>query len=89
MQDYTYPLEFYLNYPLQTIDINGNGLIPQRPFILYTPTENLENLRKLKGWQFDTVANYNRYWITRLVPPFLNKATRAGTLGHVSVVIVR
>jgi 4-amino-4-deoxy-L-arabinose transferase-like glycosyltransferase len=89
MGDYTYPLEFYLNYPLRTIDLNGNGQIPPRPFILYTPTENLENLRKLKGWQFDTVANYNRYWITRLVPPFLNKATRAGTLSHVSVVVVR
>jgi 4-amino-4-deoxy-L-arabinose transferase-like glycosyltransferase len=89
MGDYTYPLEFYLNEPLHTIDLNGNGQIPPRPFILYTPTENLENLRKLKGWQFDTVANYNRYWITRLVPPFLNKATRAGTLGHVSVVVVR
>lgn len=89
MGDYTYPLEFYLNYPLHTIDMNGNGQVPAKPFILYTPTDNLENLRKLKGWQFDTIAHYNRYWITRLVPQFLNKATRPGTLGQVSVVVVR
>jgi 4-amino-4-deoxy-L-arabinose transferase-like glycosyltransferase len=89
MGDYTYPLEFYLNQPLITVDLNGNGQLPPKPFLLYTPADNVANLQKIKGWQIEPVTTFNRYWITRLVPPFLNKATRAGTLGHVSLVVVR
>jgi 4-amino-4-deoxy-L-arabinose transferase-like glycosyltransferase len=89
MGDYTYPLEFYLNEPLNTVDLNGNGQVPAKPFLLYTPTNNLENLKKNKGWHIEPVTTFDRYWITRLVPPFLNKATRAANLGHVSLVVVK
>jgi 4-amino-4-deoxy-L-arabinose transferase-like glycosyltransferase len=87
--DYTYPLEFYLDEPLVTVDVNGNGTLPGRPFLLYTPTDNLENLQKNKGWKIEPVTTFDRYWITRLVPKFLNKQTRAATLSKVSLVMVK
>ncbi|MBW4888200.1 glycosyltransferase family 39 protein [Mucilaginibacter sp. HMF5004] len=88
MGDYTYPLEFYLDQPLITVDINGAGKLPAKPFLLYTPTGNIQNL-KSRGWNITQVTEFDRYWITRLKPQFLNKATRAATLEHISLVIVR
>lgn len=89
MGDYTYPLEFYLNQPLYAADLNGNGNLPPKPFLLYTPTDNLANLKKTKGWTMSEVTTFNRFWITKVTPRFLNKATRDSTLGHVSLVVVR
>jgi 4-amino-4-deoxy-L-arabinose transferase-like glycosyltransferase len=86
--DYGYPLEFYLNQPLYTINANGEGALPQKPFLLYGYPENIDAL-KAKGWQIDMLKTFDRYWITRLKPAFLNQKTRAQTLEHVEVVVVR
>ncbi len=86
--DYGYPLEFYLNQHLYTINSNGEGTLPQKPFLMYGYPDNIDAL-KAKGWHVDTVKSFNRYWITRLKPAFLNQKTRATTLERVEVVVVR
>ncbi|WP_448701648.1 ArnT family glycosyltransferase [Mucilaginibacter sp. AW1-3] len=86
--DYGYPLEFYLDQPLYTIDQNGVGPLPQKPFLMYGYPDNIDAL-KAKGWHIDTVKTFDRYWITRLKPRFLNKNTRPSTLEKVEIVLVK
>jgi 4-amino-4-deoxy-L-arabinose transferase-like glycosyltransferase len=88
VNDYGYPLEFYLNQPLYTIDENGNGKLPQKPFLMYAYRDNIDVL-KAKGWNITPVKSFNRYWITRLKPKFLNQATRNTTLEKVDLVMVK
>jgi 4-amino-4-deoxy-L-arabinose transferase-like glycosyltransferase len=85
--DYGYPLEFYLDQPLFTIDQNGVGILPQKPFLMYGYPENIDALRA-KGWRIDSLKTFDRYWITRLKPKFLNAKTRSSTLEKVEVVVV-
>lgn len=86
--DYGYPLEFYLNQPLFTIDQNGAGYLPQKPFLLYGYPENIDAL-KARGWHIEPLKMFDRYWITRLKPRFLNQETRPSTLEKVEVVLVK
>lgn len=88
VNDYGYPLEFYLDQPLYTIDEGGNGKLPSKPFLMYGYPDSIEGL-KAKGWQLTPVKTFERYWITKLKPAFLNKNTRAATLEKVELVIVR
>ncbi len=85
--DYGYPLEFYLDQPLFTIDQNGVGYLPQKPFLMYGYPDNIDAL-KARGWHIDTLKTFDRYWITRLKPKFLYQKTRPSTLEKVEVVIV-
>lgn len=88
VNDYGYPMEFYLNQPLYTIDENGIGKLPQRPFLMYAYPNNIGFL-KTKGWQIIPVKTFERYWITRLKPKFLNEKTRKETLEEVDLVLVK
>lgn len=85
--DYGYPLEFYLDQPLFTIDQNGVGDLPQKPFLMYGYPDNI-NALKARGWHIETLKTFDRYWITRLKPKFLNQKTRPVTLEKVEVVLV-
>ncbi|EHQ28177.1 ArnT family glycosyltransferase [Mucilaginibacter paludis] len=88
VNDYGYPLEFYLDRPLYTIDEKGVGKLPSRPFLMYAYPDNIQFL-KTKGWQIEPVKSFDRYWITRLKPAFLDAKTRKGTLEQVDLVVVR
>jgi len=86
--DYGYPLEFYLDQPLFTIDQNGAGPLPQKPFLMYGYPENIDALKQ-KGWHIEPLKTFDRYWITKLKPKFLNQKTRPATLEKVEVVLVK
>jgi 4-amino-4-deoxy-L-arabinose transferase-like glycosyltransferase len=88
VNDYGYPMEFYLNQPLYTIDENGTGNLPQRPFLMYAYPNNIDFL-KTTGWQITPVKTFERYWITRLKPKFLNEKSRKETLEEVDLVMVK
>ncbi|RKR81743.1 4-amino-4-deoxy-L-arabinose transferase-like glycosyltransferase [Mucilaginibacter gracilis] len=88
VNDYGYPLEFYLNQPLYTVDENGTGTLPAKPFLMYAYPNNIAFL-KTKGWQISPVKTFERYWITRLKPAFLNAKTRQSTLEQVDLVLVK
>jgi len=87
--DYAYPLEFYLDSHLFTVDQDGRGNIPAKPFLMYGYPENIDALKN-KGWYIGpALKTFDRYWITRLKPKFLNSKTRPETLEHVEVVLVQ
>ncbi|GAA4334924.1 hypothetical protein GCM10023149_42550 [Mucilaginibacter gynuensis] len=85
--DSNFAMEFYLDEPMTTINADGSGNIPKGQFIFYAPDDIINGL-KAKGWQMQTIQSFKRYWITRLKPKFLNKATRDGELTEMKVVVV-
>ena len=88
INDYGYPLEFYLDQHLYTIDAAGNGKLPKKPFLMYAYADNIEALRA-KGWEIVPVKTFDRYWITKLKPAFLNYQTRRQTLEQIQLVQVK
>jgi hypothetical protein len=83
----SYPTEFYLDLPTTTLNPDGTGTIPAAPFIYYGPRDVIAKITK--GRQLQTLAVFKRYWITRLKPAFLNKATRDKELTPIQVVLVK
>jgi 4-amino-4-deoxy-L-arabinose transferase-like glycosyltransferase len=85
--DYVTAFEFYSKAPVTVIDGNGKNPLPSAPFLLYAPVDII-SLLQAKGWQVNTLSTFQRYWITRLKPSFLNKATRAKELTNTEVAMV-
>ncbi|MGZ3756721.1 MAG: ArnT family glycosyltransferase [Mucilaginibacter sp.] len=85
--DYMTAMEFYLDQPVSSINADGTGPLPKGSFLLYAP-ETLINSLKTKGWQTQPLQSFQRYWVSRLKPSFLNKATREKELSKVEVVLV-
>ena len=83
---YVSAFEFYNAKPVTPVDAAGKGS-PARPFLLYAPVDMVNSL-SAKGWHMQTLRTFQRYWITRLKPSFLNKATRPKELTAVAVVKV-
>jgi len=48
----------------------------------------LMNTLSAKGWTIKPVKTFERYWVSRLTPAFLNKATRQQQLTPMQVVVV-
>ena len=86
--DVPFAMEFYLDQPLINIGTDGSGATPQKPYLLFAQT-NIINGLKTKGWQIEHVKTFERYWISRLKPGFLNKNTRSKELTYSELVIVR
>jgi hypothetical protein len=81
-------MEFYLDQPLININTDGTGQQPPKPYLLFAQTDIINGLRA-KGWQMQHVKTFERYWISRIKPGFLNKSTREKELTHSELVIVR
>ena len=86
--DTPFAMEFYLNQPLININTDGSGPQPAKPYLLLAQTDIINSL-KAKGWQMQPVKTFERYWISRLKPAFLNKNTRSKELTYSELVIVR
>jgi 4-amino-4-deoxy-L-arabinose transferase-like glycosyltransferase len=86
--DIPYSMEFYLDQPLININPDGTGVLPPKPFMLYAPDYVINGL-SAKGWHLQNVKAFQRYWISRLKPSFLNKSTRNKELTTMQLVIVR
>jgi len=85
--DNVWALEFYSNKPIIYINPDGTGPLPDGSFLLYTTAPIIKSL-SAKGWQIKPVKTFQRYWISRLTPGFLNHNTRAKDLTTVDVVLV-
>ncbi len=81
-------MEFYLDQPLININTDGTGSIPPKPYYLFASTDIIKGLQA-KGWHIEPVKTFEQYWISRLKPQFLNKATRSKALSYGELVIVR
>lgn len=86
--DVPFAMEFYLDQPLTNIGTDGNGPTPPKPYLLFAQTDVIGGL-KAKGWQMQPVKTFERYWISRLKPQFLNKTTRSKALTYSELVIVK
>jgi 4-amino-4-deoxy-L-arabinose transferase-like glycosyltransferase len=86
--DYVSAMNFYSDAPFTNIYADGTGQKPKAPFILYASADIVKNLTA-KGWQIQSIKTFDRYWVSRLKPSFLNKATRAKELTQMDVVIVK
>ncbi|MBL4678399.1 MAG: glycosyltransferase family 39 protein [Mucilaginibacter sp.] len=87
-EDANYPMEFYIDQPLTIINEDGSGKLPSTPFIFYGTSKVVESLRS-KGYRIEKQISYQRYWVSRLKPKFLNRATRNSLVTPMEVVIVR
>lgn len=86
--DVPFALEFYLHQPLTNMNPDGKGALPPKPFILVAQTNIVDNLQA-QGWHIQHIKTFERYWISRLKPVFLNRATRKQALTYSEIVIVR
>jgi 4-amino-4-deoxy-L-arabinose transferase-like glycosyltransferase len=87
-EDANYPMEFYLKQPIIVVGENGSGKLPAAPFIFYGPATVASSFAA-KGYKVEHLASFQRYWISRLKPAFLNKATRDKLVTNMDVVLVR
>jgi len=86
-EDNAWPMEFYLNRPLQIINPDTIKSVPKNTFYLYANPGVIKSV-KAKGWQLLIVDTLQRYAITRLKGSFLNKKTRATQLEPMQIVLV-
>lgn len=85
---YDFPMAFYLDRPLATIAANGTGPTPPKPFYLYGTAGAINDLAG-QGWQMQEVKTFQGYWISRLKPSFLNRATRNSELSTTRLMLVK
>ncbi|WP_461451503.1 ArnT family glycosyltransferase [Mucilaginibacter sp.] len=82
-----WPMEFYLNRPLQMIDPDTVKSTPKGTFYLYANADVIKRI-KAKGWPLLIVDTLQKYTITRLKGSFINKNTRQKQLTVMEIVLV-
>jgi len=83
----SHPMDFYMAQPIITLYPGKPVTLPGGPFLFYGTAGDIAGVCKARPVQ--KLAQFPRYWISRLKPAFLNKATRATTLDTVQVVLVK
>jgi 4-amino-4-deoxy-L-arabinose transferase-like glycosyltransferase len=83
--DFVSAMNFYINAPILTI--KSDTAYPQKTFLLYATTDQIKDMAT-HGYNVKPLKTFQRYWISRLKPSFLNKATRAKELRQTEVVLV-
>jgi 4-amino-4-deoxy-L-arabinose transferase-like glycosyltransferase len=84
---YVSAMNFYSDAPVTTIVNDDFKQLPQGQFVLYAGSNRVNDLAA-KGYKIKQLKTFQRYWISRLKPAFLNKATRAKELEEMQVAIV-
>lgn len=85
-EDMTTPFEFYINGEAETVSGSAVAL-HAKGVILFGSKAYISGLIS-KGWQVKPLKSFQRYWISRLKPAFLNNATRSKELTEMQVVLV-
>jgi 4-amino-4-deoxy-L-arabinose transferase-like glycosyltransferase len=80
-------MNFYSDAPVKTIVKGDLKQLPHGQSVLYASTNIVKDLI-VKGYKIQPLKTFQRYWISRLKPIFLNKATRAKELEEMQVVII-
>jgi 4-amino-4-deoxy-L-arabinose transferase-like glycosyltransferase len=87
IDDNATPFEFYNNKSVIAFNADGKQALPAKPFLLYTTAGEIKGLNA-RGIHTETLGSFQRYWVTRLNLPFLNKKTRDKELEQMVVVKV-
>lgn len=85
--EYISSFNFYISGPVTTITDDNPKNYPTKPFIFYATADRIKQLSQL-GWRIKELRSFERYWVSRLKPKFLNKATRACELTEMQVVYI-
>jgi 4-amino-4-deoxy-L-arabinose transferase-like glycosyltransferase len=85
--EYVSAMNFYIDAPILTITNGRAESYPTQPFMFYATADKMKYLAD-KGWVVKPLKTFQRYWISRLKPKFLNKATRAAELTEMQVAII-
>jgi 4-amino-4-deoxy-L-arabinose transferase-like glycosyltransferase len=85
--EYMTAMQFYIDGPIININPDGTGPIPRNRFLLYASLPIINELNA-KGWHTQPIKTFQRYWVSRLKPSFLNKASREKEFTTVEVVLV-
>lgn len=87
-EDMTTPFEFYINGEAKTL--SGGAITRQvgKTVIVFGSKAYISTLTA-KGWQVKPLKSFERYWISRLKPSFLNRATREKELTEMQVVLLK
>ena len=85
--DVTTPFEFYINGEAKTLSVDQVQHIKGKPYILYGQKNIIDGLA-VSGYDVKPLKDFDKYWISRLKPSFLNKATREKELVKMEAVIV-
>lgn len=83
--DFVSAMNFYIDAPI--ITIKADTPYPPKPFLLYATADQVKDMAT-HGYKVKPLQTFERYWISRLKPSFLNKATRAKELTQTEVVLV-
>jgi 4-amino-4-deoxy-L-arabinose transferase-like glycosyltransferase len=86
-EDANFPMEFYLNQPIIVVNEDGTGKLSPPRFIFYGPASVVTSLAA-SGYKIERLATFERYWVSRLKPAFLNRATRSELTTKMEVVRV-
>ncbi|MDP9047092.1 MAG: glycosyltransferase family 39 protein [Bacteroidota bacterium] len=79
---YVSAFEFY-NTGVVSVFSEDPPLSP-KPFLLYAPVNVIDQLAA-RGFKVHKLATFQRYWVSRLKPSFLNRASRAKELDTTAV----
>jgi len=74
-EDMTTPFEFYIAGEGKTLSAEAVMQQNANEVILFGSKAYISSLAA-KGWRVKPIRNFERYWISRLKPSFLNKANR-------------
>jgi 4-amino-4-deoxy-L-arabinose transferase-like glycosyltransferase len=85
--EYVSSFTFYIDAPVNTITDDNPKNYPSRPFIFYGTAGRIKQLAQT-GWRIKPLKSFERYWVSRLKPRFLNKASRAAELTEMQVVYI-
>lgn len=85
--EYVSSFTFYIKPPVLTITDDNPENYPTQPFLFYATAARIKQLGEL-GWRIKPLKSFERYWVSRLKPKFLNKATRAGELTEMQVAYI-
>ena len=86
--DYISAFEFYNHRPVTIIAPELENGFPPKPFLLYASADIIDGLAA-KGLHITTLNTFQRYWVSRLKPKFLNQATREKELTTTVVALVK
>ncbi len=85
--DVTTPFEFYIKGEAKTLSAEQVQHIKGGPYVLYGTKTIMDGL-SANAYQTKPLKSFDKYWISRLKPSFLNKATREKELVKMEAVIV-
>ncbi|PJJ79620.1 ArnT family glycosyltransferase [Mucilaginibacter auburnensis] len=85
--DITTPFEFYIDGEANTLNTDQLQQVKNKPYILYGNKAIIDELAAT-GYEVKPLKSFEKYWISRLKPSFLNKATRDKELSEMQVAIV-